>query len=94
MREFFHGDDMADVVVYAFENTLPDSLYNVGRGKDFSIKDLATLIQNIVGHRGEPVWDASKPDGTSRKLMEVSKMKNQGCEAKIGLKEGIQETYE
>ena len=93
MREFLHVDDLARAVTFTLENTLPDSLYNVGSGVDLTIKDLANLIQNIVGHRGDIVWDASKPDGTPRKLMEVSKMKNQGWEAKIGLKEGIKETY-
>jgi GDP-L-fucose synthase len=68
-------------------------LYNVGSGKDLSIKDLATLIQEIVGHRGELVWDASKPDGTPRKLMEVSKLAQAGWEAEIELSDGVERTY-
>ncbi len=93
MREFLHVDDMADAVVYAFENQLPDNLYNIGTGTDLTIKELAALIQRIVGHTGEIIWDSTKPDGTPRKLMDVSKMTNAGWKAKIGLEEGIRETY-
>lgn len=93
MREFLHVDDMADAVVYAFENQLPDNLYNIGTGNDLTIKELAELIQRIVGHTGEIIWDSSKPDGTPRKLMDVSKMTSAGWKAKIGLEEGIKGTY-
>lgn len=93
MREFLHVDDMADAVVYAFEHQLPDNLYNIGTGTDLTIKELAETIQKIVGHTGEIIWDSSKPDGTPRKLMDVSKMTNAGWKAKIGLEEGIRETY-
>jgi GDP-L-fucose synthase len=94
MREFLHVDDMADAVVYAFENQLPDNLYNIGTGTDLTIKELAEMIQRTVGHTGEIIWDSSKPDGTPRKLMDVSKMTNAGWKAKIGLEEGIRETYQ
>ena len=94
MREFLHVDDMADAVVFAFENQLPDNLYNIGTGTDLTIKELAALIQRIVGHTGEIIWDSTKPDGTPRKLMDVSKMTNAGWKAKIGLEEGIRETYQ
>jgi GDP-L-fucose synthase len=93
MREFLHVDDMADAVVFAFENQLPDNLYNIGTGKDLTIKELAALIQRIVGHTGEIIWDSTKPDGTPRKLMDVSKMTKAGWKAKIGLEEGIKATY-
>jgi GDP-L-fucose synthase len=93
MREFLHVDDLADAVVYAFENNLPDNLYNIGTGTDLTIKALAEMIQRIVGHSGEIIWDNSKPDGTPRKLMDVSKMTNTGWKAKIGLEAGIRETY-
>lgn len=93
MREFLHVDDMADAVVYAFENNLPDNLYNIGTGTDLTIKALAEMIQRIVGHSGEIIWDSSKPDGTPRKLMDVSKMSHAGWKAKIGLEAGIRETY-
>ena len=94
MREFLHVDDMADAVVYAFEQQLPDNLYNIGMGMDLTIKELAEMIQRIVGHTGDIIWDSSKPDGTPRKLMDVSKMTNAGWKAKIGLEEGIRDTYE
>lgn len=93
MREFLHVDDLADAVVFAFENQLPENLYNIGIGTDLTIKALAALIQRIVGHTGEIIWDSTKPDGTPRKLMDVSKMTDAGWKAKIGLEEGIKETY-
>ena len=93
MREFLFVDDMADAVVYAFEHKLPNSLYNIGTGIDLTIKDLAELIQKTVGHTGEIVWDATKPDGTPRKLMDVSKMEAAGWKASMELEDGIQKTY-
>ena len=94
LREFLHVDDLADAVVFAFENQLPENLYNIGTGTDLTIKELAEIIQRIVGHKGEIIWDNTKPDGTPRKLMDVSKMTNAGWKAKIGLEEGIIETYQ
>jgi GDP-L-fucose synthase len=94
MREFLHVDDLADAVVFALENKLPDYLYNIGTGKDLTIKELAELIQKVVGHEGEILWDSSKPDGTPRKLMNVDKMKNAGWKASTNLEEGIQKTYQ
>ena len=94
MREFLHVDDTADAVVFALENKLPDNLYNIGTGEDLTIKALAELIQKTVGHQGELVWDSTKPDGTPRKLMDVSKMASAGWTAKIPLKEGITATYD
>lgn len=93
MREFLFVDDMAAAVVFALENTLPDYLYNVGTGEDLTIKELATTIQKIVGHEGEIIWDATKPDGTPRKLMDVSKMHALGWKHQINLEEGIKKTY-
>ena len=93
MREFLFVDDMAEAVVYALENELPEYLYNVGSGKDITIKELAETIQKVTGHQGTIVWDASKPDGTPRKLMDVSKMTAVGWTSHIGLKEGIEKTY-
>jgi GDP-L-fucose synthase len=93
MREFLFVDDMAEAVVYALENELPEYLYNVGSGKDISIKELAETIQKVTGHQGTIVWDASKPDGTPRKLMDVSKMKDIGWQYSTELKEGIELTY-
>jgi GDP-L-fucose synthase len=94
MREFLHVDDLAQAVLFALEHTLPEHLYNVGSGTDLTIKDLALLIQKEVGHEGEIIWDASKPDGTPRKLMDVSKMNANGWKAQIGLPEGIRATIE
>ncbi|MDN3668125.1 GDP-L-fucose synthase [Echinicola jeungdonensis] len=93
-REFLHVEDMADAVVFALENDFQDNLYNVGTGLDLSIKELAELIQKTVGHQGEIIWDSSKPDGTPRKLMDVSKMSNAGWKAKIKLEDGIKDTYQ
>ncbi|SDS26922.1 GDP-L-fucose synthase [Polaribacter sp. KT25b] len=93
MREFLFVDDMAEAVVYALENELPEYLYNVGSGKDITIKELAETIQKVTGHQGQIVWDAEKPDGTPRKLMDVSKMKDIGWQYSTELKEGIEQTY-
>lgn len=94
MREFLHVDDMADAVIFSLENKLPDNLYNIGTGKDLTIKALAELIQKIVGHQGELIWDRTKPDGTPRKLMDVSKMSDAGWTATTPLEEGILATYD
>ena len=94
MREFLFVDDMAEAVVYALENNLPEYLYNIGTGKDITIKELAETIQNVIGHQGNISWDASKPDGTPRKLMNVSKMKEIGWQYSTELENGIQKTYQ
>ena len=93
MREFLFVDDMAEAVVYALENKLPEYLYNVGSGKDITIRELAETIQKVTGHKGNIVWDVEKPDGTPRKLMDVSKIKNIGWEYSTELEEGIEKTY-
>ena len=93
MREFLHVEDMAQAVVFALENKLPEHLYNVGTGTDVTIKNLAETVQRIVGHQGTIVWDDSKPDGTPRKLMDVSKMKTLGWQATTPLDQGIENTY-
>lgn len=93
MREFLHVEDMAKAVVFALENKLQEHLYNVGTGVDLTIKELAEMVQQTVGHQGEIIWDSSKPDGTPRKLMDVSKLKNEGWTAEISLKEGLKSTY-
>jgi GDP-L-fucose synthase len=93
-REFLHVQDLAKGVLFSLENTLPENLYNVGTGEDISIFDLANLIQDIVGHQGEIIWDSAKPDGTPRKLLDVSKMKSLGWTAQIQLQDGIKSTYQ
>ncbi|WP_340106410.1 GDP-L-fucose synthase family protein [Rhodohalobacter sp. 8-1] len=94
MREFLHVDDVADAVYFSLTNRMEYDLYNVGTGKDITIKHLAELIQNIVGHDGDVEWDTGKPDGTPRKLMDVNRMKEEGWEYSIELEEGIRMTYE
>ena len=94
MREFLHVQDLAEAVVFSIENQLNESLYNIGSGKDITIKDLALLIQQITGHTGEIIWNSSKPDGTPRKLMDVSKINEAGWKSIIELEEGIKATYE
>ncbi|WP_456424000.1 GDP-L-fucose synthase family protein [Lutibacter sp.] len=93
MREFLHVDDLAQAVLYAVENKLPEHLYNVGTGTDVTIKELAKTIQKIVGHTGKILWDSTKPDGTPRKLLDVSKLNTLGWKAQIALEKGIQKTY-
>ena len=93
-REFLHVDDLADAVVFALENQLPYYLYNVGSGTDLTINELAKVVQKIIGYQGKIKWDSSKPDGTPRKLMDVSKMTQAGWKAKIKLEDGIRMTYE
>jgi GDP-L-fucose synthase len=94
MREFLFVDDMAQAVIYALENKLPEHLYNIGSGKDITIKELAETIQKTTGHQGKILWDASIPDGTPRKLMDVSKMKELGWEYTTELELGIEKTYQ
>jgi GDP-L-fucose synthase len=94
MREFLFVDDMAAAVVFALENKLPDYLYNIGTGEDLTIKQLAETIQKITGHQGAIIWDSSKPDGTPRKLMDISKMHELGWKHQVQLEEGIQLTYD
>jgi len=94
MREFLFVDDMAEAVVFALENKLPDYLYNVGTGEDLTIKHLAETIQKITGHQGEIIWDSTKPDGTPRKLMDISKMHQLGWKHQVDLEQGIQKTYD
>lgn len=93
MREFLYVEDLAEAVVYALENKFTHNLYNIGTGEDLTIRELAELIQKIVGHTGEIIWDSSKPDGTPRKLMDVSKMTSAGWKAKTTLEAGIRKTY-
>lgn len=93
-REFLHVDDLAEACVYLMENYNEAELVNIGTGEDISIKDLALLIKDIVGFEGELRFDTSKPDGTPRKLMDVSKLHSYGWKHQIGLREGITSVYE
>jgi GDP-L-fucose synthase len=94
MREFLFVDDLAAAVIYAIENRLPEHLYNVGTGEDLTINQLAETIQKVVGHKGTIIWDTSKPDGTPRKLMDISKMHALGWKHNVDLERGIQITYD
>lgn len=93
MREFLHVDDMAAATVFAMERDLPDTLYNVGTGLDMTIRELAETVAEITGFRGTIEWDVSKPDGTPRKRLDVSRMTDAGWTARIPLKDGIRDTY-
>jgi GDP-L-fucose synthase len=93
-REFLHVDDLADACFYLMQTYNEPGLVNIGTGEDIPIKDLALLIKDIVGFDGQLEHDLSKPDGTPRKLMDVSKLKAAGWTAQIGLREGIQRVYD
>jgi GDP-L-fucose synthase len=94
MREFLYADDLAEACMYLMENYNEAELVNVGTGIDVTIKELAETVQEIVGFEGDLVWDTSKPDGTPRKLMDVSKLHAAGWKHTIELKEGIKLAYE
>ena len=93
-REFLHVDDMADACVFLLEKYDSPEIINVGCGEDVSVRELVELICAVVGFNGELIFDATKPDGTPRKLLEVSKLKALGWSPKIQLREGIARTYE
>lgn len=92
-REFLHADDLADACVYLMEHYDQEGLVNIGTGTDLTITELAMMVRDIVGFDGELIYDASKPDGTPRKLMDVSKLSNLGWSHKIGLREGLEKVY-
>ena len=94
LREFLFSSDLADACVFLMENYDEEEFVNIGIGEDLSIKDLAILIKNIVGYEGDIKFDTSKPDGTPRKLMDVSKLHSLGWKHKINLEEGIKLAYE
>jgi GDP-L-fucose synthase len=92
-REFLYVDDMADACVFLMEKDIGGGLYNVGTGTDITIRELAETVMEVVGFPGEIAFDTSKPDGTPRKLLDVSRMKALGWQARIGFKDGIRSTY-
>jgi GDP-L-fucose synthase len=94
LREFLHADDLADACLFLMQNFNEDGLVNIGTGVDLSIYDLAKLVQKTVGFKGEIILDSTKPDGTPRKLMDVSKLHNLGWKHKIVLEEGIKMVVE
>lgn len=93
-REFMHVDDVASASIFLMEHYDSGEIINIGVGEDIEIRELARVVQKIVGFEGEVVWDSSKPDGTPRKLMDVSKVNACGWEASILLESGIQQTYQ
>ncbi len=93
-REFLHVDDLADACLFLMQNYERDDIINVGVGEDISILELAALVQRAVGFAGRIVLDPSKPDGTPRKLLDVSRLHALGWHARIGLEDGIRETYQ
>ena len=93
-REFLYADDLADACYYLMLNYDEPNLINIGTGEDLSIKELALVIKEIVGFEGELKFDTSKPDGTPRKLMDVSKLHSKGWKHKVSLKEGIKMAYQ
>ncbi len=93
-REFLHVDDLAEACVKCMHDYDDEEPINVGTGEDVTIKELAETIVDVVGYKNYYEWDTSKPNGTPRKVLNVDKMKSLGWEPKIGLREGIESTYE
>lgn len=93
MREFLHADDMAEACVFLMQNYNQAGLINIGTGKDITIKELAETIKITTNFEGAIIWDTEKPDGTPRKLMDVSKLSSLGWKYKIELKDGIEKVY-
>jgi GDP-L-fucose synthase len=92
-REFLHVDDLADACVFLLALDNPPDWVNVGTGTDVTIRELAETVREVTGFAGKLTWDSSKPDGTPRKLLDVSRMRSLGWSARIGLREGIERTY-
>jgi GDP-L-fucose synthase len=93
-REFLFVDDLAESLVFLMQKYDENEWVNVGTGEDISIKELASLVKDIIGYQGEVIWDTTKPDGTPRKLLDVSKINSLGWKAKTKISEGIKITYE
>ncbi len=93
LREFLHVDDCADACLYLMQHYDDEDIVNIGVGSDLSIGDLASLVKDVVGYRGEIVYDTSKPDGTPRKLVDVSRITGLGWRARIPLEDGVASTY-
>jgi GDP-L-fucose synthase len=94
LREFLHVDDLADACYFLMQKYDDHEFLNIGVGEDLSIKNLALLIKDIVGFQGELQWDSSKPDGTPRKLMDITRLSDIGWKASIALEEGIKQVYQ
>lgn len=92
-REFLHVDDLADSLLYLMQTYDGSEIVNIGTGEDITIKELAEMIKNVIGYEGEIMWDSSKPDGTPRKLLDVSKLHGLGWKHTIALEDGIKGAY-
>lgn len=92
-REFLHVDDLADACAFLLRFENPPDLINVGIGTDVTIRELTELVASVVGYRGRITWDATKPDGTPRKLLDVSRLAALGWRARIALRDGLEKTY-
>ena len=92
-REFLYVDDLADACVFLMEQGYAGSLLNIGTGQDVTIRELAETIMDVVGFTGRIVFDANKPDGTMRKVLDVGLLQSIGWEAMTNLKQGVQQTY-
>lgn len=93
-REFLHVDELADACFFLLKQQTPPDLLNIGTGSDVTIRELTELVAKVTGFTGRVIWDSAKPDGTPRKLMDVSRLTAMGWKARIGLREGIERTYE
>lgn len=94
LREFMHADDLAEACVFLMNNYDGEQFVNVGTGEDLTIRSLAEMVKEVVGFEGELRWNTDKPDGTPRKLMDVSRLHNMGYKHKIDLPEGLKKTYQ
>ncbi len=94
LREFLYVDDLADACIFLINEYDGSDIVNIGAGKDLTISELAELVKRVTGFNGEIVYDSSKPDGTPRKLLDVSRLNSMGWEAKTSLEEGIRHTYQ
>jgi len=93
MREFLYVDDLADACIHLMQTYNEGEVINVGTGEDVTIKELTELVQEVTGYKGEVVWDTTKPDGTPRKLLDVSQLHSLGFKHKTDLEEGVKKTY-
>ena len=94
LREFLYVDDLADACVFLMNNYSGDETVNLGTGKELTIRELTELVAEVIGYTGEIKWDPSKPDGTPRKLLDVSKLESLGWKYKTELRDGIRLAYE
>ncbi|MFT8342184.1 MAG: GDP-L-fucose synthase [Clostridium beijerinckii] len=93
LREFLYSEDMADACIYLMETYEGNDFFNIGTGKEITIRGLAEIVKEVVGYEGELVFDASKPNGTPRKLLDVSRLENAGWKYKVELRDGIEKAY-